>query len=1436
MSAELNTLTPTGLQPADVGPATSDTDLAAWRDAATTGALPLPTRERWQVLRSGVVNLWEFDVAEYWFADGRAQFVGQNQSGKSTLMALTTLILLAGDLDRALVDTFGQQHKSFRYYIEPTDDPTDRRDSTGAAARGWAWMEYGRVTDGAPEYFTMALYTQARRGVADFTKTWVTCEGSARVGAELVLHANASTAEPASMEHIPGFRATKAAEYRQRVATALFGFKDTDRLDAVVRMLKVLRTPHLGQKLDPDFLTDRMREALPAIAKSEIDELAEGWDQLERLAADRDAAQSARDAVAAYVRRAWNPWADTVLRRHADELVATNTGLDRVTRGVREAEEVHGRALTAAEALAKQLADAQSEHLSVGLHYEQVLKSSAYLTAQSATANAAGLRVTAGQVQHQAHEAATKVTAGKGREALRRTESDASDERLARATTAREQAVELTAKAAIAAGLPPESEQWAAQGDVARLSAATDGRRGEVKQAQYLVGRAEGARSKENHAAAEAQRTATEVQTRKLAAAGAVETRGARLQSLSDQLEVWAAELGADAPDAAVRRRWLAAVSDQTTQVSPRTVLGREVRRDWLTPITEPLRSAAAMASTQAANDTAAAARLELQANEREALQDPEPSAPTQWGRRRRPAPGEQGAALWRLLDPVERLPIGTLDHLEAALAAAGLLDAWVTPDRAYLPGRDGTDTVLVLAGADPGGPSEGTLAQVLRPAEDAGPCTDAVAAVLRSIRFTHGGDLGDGAGPAISADGRWRHAVTSGHAVPGVHGAELLGTAARGAARARQVTALREQAVELRAHAVRAAKEAKEQRARVTAHESAALRAPGDDGVVRAALAVRAADRELVRANEADGPAARQYADAKVATQNANADLLTYTTAHQLPHTTSELDKVANALGKLDAAGNDLRVTVAELAGAEREARTNQGLLHDAVTELASLTSTADRLTHEARRADEAAARAHDALGHSEQEILAQATGLEKRRGELAAKVATLNSDSGDLRETVATAKERLERAGTDREAAEQLRDEALSLWWVPVDAGLGARRGLPDAAGRLITHALTQARAARELLQPSNWPDATSAKDSRVNTAWAKLSGSALVELRTVLETSGGRSAHVNDPTEPDGLASVGVLVDSSGNQFDPVEAIARLDTQSADLARMHDVKMQEVLVELLSSTFVEHLRDRLGGVVELLAQVNAVLGAHPTGANRTSLRLVRVPAAGQKSAFDVLAALERGFVDSEVVQGQVRGFLEQQIRQAQDLGHSGLRDWKDHLADQLDYRSWFDVVTQYKVGESGWRPLTREVHAKDSGGGKVVTLLQPLLATLVAQYNESSTAPRPLWLDEAFTGVDDENRATMLAMLVTFDLDFLLAGPGTLVTAAQVPSAAVWYITRAPAPTAGVDLSLLLWAGRTLTAVPLPPAGGIARASERARHAAGPDLFDADEAETL
>ena len=348
----------------------------------------------------------------------------------------------------------------------------------------------------------------------------------------------------------------------------------------------------------------------------------------------------------------------------------------------------------------------------------------------------------------------------------------------------------------------------------------------------------------------------------------------------------------------------------------------------------------------------------------------------------------------------------------------------------------------------------------------------------------------------------------------------------------------------------------------------------------------------------------------------------------------------------------------------------------------------------------------------------------------------------------------------------------------------------------------------------------------EAQIAAAWAAVVGRPLVELRTVLEAAGGRGVALLDPAGPGQLPGVAILADGTGLASEPAQAVAQLDQQIATLTEQHDQTVDQVLAGLLSSTFVEHLQDRQAAVTELIDGVNQVLAQHPTGASATTLRLRRQAAAGHETAFAVLTALESPAGQPPArppgeARDQVRTFLEQQIRAAQDQGRAGTADWRQHLAVLLDYRRWFDVVTDYRVGEGSWRPFTEEVHAKDSGGGKAVTLLQPMLAALVALYREPGTAPRPLWLDEAFTGVDDANRATMLALLVTFDLDFLLAGPTTLITTAQVPSAAVWFINRAPAPDPGVDLSLLLWSGDA-PAAERPPQNNLSETSSVPRMA--------------
>src|SRR5438067_10978826 len=117
--------------------------------------------------------------------------------------------------------------------------------------------------------------------------------GPARVGQGLALGRAGVVAEPGQFRDVPGFTAHRSGgAYRENIARTLYG-SSTAWLDQVIRILRVVRTPQIGHRLDLRFLTDAFRMALPPIADDEISQLADGWEQLQRLRDERDTSEQA---------------------------------------------------------------------------------------------------------------------------------------------------------------------------------------------------------------------------------------------------------------------------------------------------------------------------------------------------------------------------------------------------------------------------------------------------------------------------------------------------------------------------------------------------------------------------------------------------------------------------------------------------------------------------------------------------------------------------------------------------------------------------------------------------------------------------------------------------------------------------------------------------------------------------------------------------------------------------------------------------------------------------------------------------------------------------------------------------------------------------------------------------------------------------------------
>ncbi|MGH3202152.1 MAG: TIGR02680 family protein [Streptosporangiaceae bacterium] len=1414
-------------------------DLTSWRDTVIRGGIPAPARtERWQPLRAGVVNLWEYDAAEVWYADGRLQLQGANESGKSTLMTLTTLLLIAGDISSNNIDTLGQTDKRFRYYVEPTGHALDRRDATQAKNRGWAWLEFGSVGGGGnAEYYTLLLFAESRRADGALKVQWCTAHGSARVRSGLALAKSGVVAEPGQFRDLPGFTVHRSGTaYREDIARTLYG-SNVAWLDQVIRILRVVRTPQIGHRLDLRFLTDAFRVALPPVSDDEINQLADGWEQLQRLRDERDTTDQALSAVTEFTRQRWRPWADSVIRAAADPVAAVTSRLTQITREEKSASDavlkLKGEASALTERIdvennASQVAVAQREALRESQLYQDAV--SASLNAQQLAERADGAEQAAKRSRQRADEAQRAIEPAEARLAK-------ASENLDNAERAVVTAAGNVARYADHAGLVEVTARFLPDRDTERLRQAARLRITAADEARRRIAvHAKAAAACETAAAKAHEARGRAAAAQRLAAQRERTVEGA-ITAVAELLSHWARTLDERIrPAAELTEGWIRRVSELTAADKPTPVLGAAISRDYFLPTRRPLDQRRAEADRALQDNAKAHADAEAERAAVEAERDPRPRDPEYWLRRERPdGVSTTGAPLWRLVERVE--PDTPVAQLEAAMDAAGLLQAWISPDGAYVTDRDGGDVIwTALSGSGPPSRPARSLQAVLRPGDDAGALVGVVAGLLASVSY--GDDLA-AEGTAIGTDGRWRHGGLTGVAAPRPEGARLLGAAARAADRARRIAELRVRLDGLAAERERLAADLAGLDELLAALDSAAERLPGDSEVVSAILRARDAAKAAEDTAEEATIADQAERTARSAADTATADVARHCAEHDLPRTSEEVEAVLRALTEYQSAISSL-VSAMSLVPPLRTAASQAVEVVEqcrAIGRSAEEDAASDDEAALGLRAKADAARA--SLTKEAQEILEEVRRLARRIEEATQTLKALAKDHVNLAGRKIRAETILEQVEERREQAEAERKRCVDRWLGCIDSGLPRLRGLEDPPARHVTAALESVRAARATISVRDWPDDPDAAAHRVQVQWVRMT-EAVAMLRSRLESLAGRTIRTVTPGDGDQdfPGAVEVVVDSTGAALPPPTAVETLSALLQRLQTDYDEELTKTINDLLGSTFIEHLRDRLAEAERLRSDINAKLAQNPTSVSGLTLRLIRMPVSEERAANDVLASLERDFsLLPESTQEQLRGFLAGRVSDAQEKARAaGDPDWRSGLAEILDYRRWFELRMEYRTPRSGladgsaggWRALDRGDHGLLSGGAKVVTLMQPFIAALHAMYDQSGIGPRMIWLDEAFGGVDSANKAAMFRLLASCDLDWLIAGPVIIANSSTVPLASIYEVRRAPQPLPGVSLELAVWTGNELTHIPTPDPADLVDLAAGDPSEAADDLF--------
>jgi len=1335
-------------------------------DAGGAAARAEPPRSRWQPTRAGIVNVWRYYDETFSFHRGRLLLRGPNGTGKSKALEVLLPFLFDANLRPNRLSTFGGSERTMHWNLMGEG-------ASGVTRVGYVWLEFGYGQGEQRDWFCCGARLSATAHTTSVHVDYFTTNRRIGVpgGLSLVNDAGQPLTRAVLSDTLAGHGELhpSAAEYRATVRRTLFPGLSEQRYDALITALLQLRTPKLSERLDPSLLSTLLSRALPPLGQSEISELAEGFERLDR---QRDHLDKLTEEVAAAetVAARQRGYAQRVLRSAAAALIAATTEMDNLTRTARESEEGYRAAL---------VEQAETEQRRAELHEQ----------AEVLEARMEGLTT---REEYHAGRALDELRqqAAESEQEAERQRSDADAKRRIATADAEAAGVVERRAAALAVGVrrAEEDTQRAARragltAACAELSAAlADGRehtrpllRGAVSSRLDQIGAVRRSLDQYDAALRERANAESELEDARAQLAEATRTRGARsdaydtaLAEQADSLRSWAAgcvELAFDDADE------LAAQAASEAEVL-RIVDAASHRAQRLITTLETA-AAAARDRTHAEREglVAEAERLGR------AVDLPPQAPPTRTTDRAVMA----GAPLWKLVGFQAGVPASVQAGVEAALQASGLLDAWVTPrPEMDVPGHD------TLAEAELAAPVGGrSLDEVLRPEPDAPVPADRIRRLLAGVAY--GETLPAGWSAAVSADGRWRLDAVTGSWEKDE--AAHIGALARERARQRRLAELRAQIAEL--DATLADQEAE---LRLLAERSRRLEAERNDRPPRQRL--DAAKRDLDRAeaevaarDDAVRGRAARLSESEKAVRAALRRLTATAAEHGLPAERSALDALEKAVATVREVAESWLDTHGQFT-AEQRAAADAGQRADRSREAADARAgEADRATLKARRLAARLAETEGTVGVSYREVLAQIEAVRRRLRDTKTAAAGLDLKLVKLAERIGALNNQRTGDAGRRDTAVAVRDSAaarfrhLGALGFPTDAAI--KLGLVSTDGTRATLEAARAVAARWPTLPheaKNLTDALGRLTEAVHACRQALSERAELNL------------------EPD----ENVQVFSATMDGVRIGATRLLDALAAERDRSRDditAAERELFDKTLTGETRRHLAARIRQANELVDAMNERLERVRT-ASRVAVRLVwQVDPAlppGTRAARDLLLKDPVRLTDQD--RDALHRFFRERIEEAK--ASNSATNWEEQLSTVLDYTAWHQFTVKLdRANGSGWQLLTKKLHGALSGGEKAIALHLPLFAAVAAHYQSVPEAPRLILLDEVFVGVDTTNRGQVFGLLGSLGLDIVLTSDHEWCTYREIDGIAIHQLITGGDGDDAVTTARFVWTGTDL-----------------------------------
>jgi len=1334
------------------------------------GASPRPDlAPRWMPSRAGIINVWRYYDEVFTLHKGRLLLRGPNGSGKSKALELLLPFLLDANLRASRLSTFGTGDRTMHWNLMGEG-------ASGTTRVGYVWLEFR--FPGSPErWFSCGCRLQASTHTTTVGTDYFTT--SQRIGTPdgvSLVNAAAQPLTRTALEELIGDTGAvhgNAGGYRGAVRSVLFPGLTEQRYDALITALLQLRMPKLSQRLDPALLSTLLGRALPPLGQQEIADLAEGFERLDR---QRERLVTLDEEVAAtrLLATRQRSYAQRVLRGRAAALISATTDMDNLAKTARRSAEDY-------EIVAGKKAEAEAragilerEIAALGARMDGIKGTDAYQQGRELDdlrQQAARARDQAGRVRLDAGRKRSDADADESRRQEVRRQAD----QLAGQV---ERSAQDTRGAADRAGLASVHQEVAASLDRPQARPRTLLRAAVVARTGQL---ADVRRALDDHG--------REVASRRQAEADLDEAR----VSLADALEHQ--EAAAERYEQAVAElahaltQW--ATSCQELTFPDPAALAQTAESE--TAVLRLVSSAAATVLEQiagketgirtrrtAVKDERAGLAAELQQLAEQAALPPEAPATRTANRS-----AMTGAPFWRLVDFADPVPEEARGPIEAALQAAGLLDAWVG-HRGTVDGHD--------LFADPAalGPAPGlSLADVLVAVPYPAVPAESVRRLLSAVAFAD--KLPADHPAAIGADGGWR--------LGNLHGSWQKDHPAHIGALARQ--------------------RAREERIRLLRIQIS--RCDGLLSTLDAEIAALAARRATVGSERASCPRHQAVNAASQAMIRAESDVAAAdgTVRQRAGAVSAREQKVVQALRKLTviAAEHGLPADRAALATLEtaiaafRDQTENwlddHAILTAARQTLESLSTQAGRSAEIARQREQEAADAQalqdeleaklagveSTIGVDYREILDKLRHLGARQAECGDQLSTARREVPVLAERLGVLSAQRTTDASARDTATAARDAAalrfrhLASGVFPADGGIEDlarfRATLSGSDGvRATLDAARQIAAAWATVPhtPASIGDALHRLSESVHAGRAALSATADLELTTDEDVQ-VFSAVVN-----------GVRVGAA--------ELLRVLREEAERSRRDITEGErELFDQTLTGDTRRHLAGRIRQANELVDRMNARLERVRT-ASRVAVQLVWQVAAdlppGTKAARDLL--LKDPVRLSEADRESLHRFFRERIEQAKSDNTAA--SWEQQLTQVFDYTAWHQFVVKIdRANGAGWQLLTRKLHGALSGGEKAIALHLPLFAAVAAHYQAVLQAPRVILLDEVFVGVDTSNRGQIFALLSALDLDLLLTSDHEWCTYAELSGISIHQLITGSDGDDAVTTARFTWDGTAL-----------------------------------